>query len=63
MIKKFNYTMSDGGKVHKIIYKAITVKNVCIYINKYSTRYTLTPQFLIVDLEVIFSFTLLNVLQ
>ena len=55
--------MSDGGKVHKIIYKAITVKNVCIYINKYSTRYTSTPQFLIVDLEVIFSFTLLNVLQ
>lgn len=55
--------MSDGGKVHKIIYKTITVKNVCIYINKYSTRYTSTSQFLIVDLEVIFSFTLLNVLQ
>lgn len=31
--------------------------------HKYSTRYTSTPQFLIVDLEVIFSFTLLNVLQ
>jgi len=63
MIKIFHYTMSDGGKVHKIIYKTITVKNVCIYINKYSTRYTSTSQFLIVDLEVIFSFTLLNVLQ
>lgn len=55
--------MSDGEKVHKIVYKTITVKNVCICINKYSTRYTSTPQFLIVDLEVIFSFTLLNALQ
>ena len=31
MIKNFHYTMSDGGKVHKIIYKTITVKK-CMHI-------------------------------
>ena len=52
-----------GERFTKLFIRQLLLKNVCIYNNKYSTRYTSTPQFLIVDLEVIFSFTLLNVLQ